>query len=156
VALLHGNLDGARNSIKRLAGDPNGLAKNDRKKFQKTFKNFANVKDEQRGPDIAELTKPVKKSKTADEELSECLRRLYTTLHQFCRSAATTDGGDYQANVGLNLLSQSRGEDGLTAHLYLLHKHKLKQSVSSMMEWKEAHIRVYLERYVPTTRHANE
>jgi hypothetical protein len=49
----------------------------------------------------------------------------------------------------LNFISRSASNDGLTAHLFFLHEHQ--DNNTSLLEWKEAHLRVILERYVSPT-----
>lgn len=89
------------------------------------------------------------------DEKALCLQKLYATLLQFCRCAGAKEGGEYQANVGVNFISRSAGYDGLTAHLFFLHDHQ--GNTTGLSEWKEAHLRVVLERYVshavPTCRY---
>jgi hypothetical protein len=93
---------------------------------------------------MSELVKTNTKPRKVDDEVTECLSKLYATLYQFCRCSDEFGGGEYQANVGLNFPSQPTSNDGLTAHLFILHHHR--DSTTGMPEWKEAHLRVVLER----------
>ena len=144
-AILSGSRERARISLMQLASDQrNPTAKEDRRKYQKSLKNFANVKAVSGGPNLSELARPVTESRAVSDETTDCLRKLYTILCRFCNGTTIVNSGKYQANIGLSLLPQSSSGDGLTAHLFLLHEHK--DLVDRAVEWKEAHIQVSIER----------
>lgn len=147
VLVLGGKLQRARICIKNVAEDPRERAIEDRKKFQKSFKAFANVKREPRGPELSDLTKSTSKPVLNDDDTTQCLRKLYSTLCQLCRCTDDVGGGDFKANIAVDEVLQSTGtDDGVTVDSFFLHRHLTGNRKTG--EWKEIGIRVFLDRYV--------
>lgn len=129
----------ARSCIKTLAEDPGAI--NDRQKFQKAFKAFANVKPTPRGSEVSELTKTSAESKLDSNSDTQCLQQLYWTLCQLCRCSLAVGG--FKANVWVDYLT-SAGADDVTIDSYFLHCHHTGNGETG--EWRETQIRVLLNR----------
>ncbi|KAI9662763.1 MAG: hypothetical protein M1829_006158 [Trizodia sp. TS-e1964] len=149
VRTLYGAPRRARSCIKNLAETPGENVSEDRKKFQKSFKAFANVKRELRGPELLDLaksnTRPV-----LNDDTNQCLQNLYSTLCQLCRCTVAVSSGDFKANVALDVAQSTGADDGVVVDLFFLHRHLVGNHETG--EWKEARIRAFLERGRSVTR----
>ncbi|KAK6519710.1 hypothetical protein TWF506_000010 [Arthrobotrys conoides] len=138
--LLNGQPQHIRNSIRLLAGCSSNAASRDRTTFRKTFEAFANAKCGPRGPEISDLVSNPKPP--LHDDTTECLQRLYLTLHKTCRCAATSEGKDFKANIALEVIPPSPDLDGVKVDVFFRHRHISNDEID---EWKEAQIRVLLE-----------
>jgi hypothetical protein len=82
-----------------------------------------------------------------NDETTECLQKLHSTLCQLCYCTDDANGGKFQANIALDAVTPSPGADGgITAELFFMHRHLMDEL--GTCEWKEAQIRVFMEAYV--------
>ena len=145
VRLLHvlnSNSDDARTRIIHLS--ENKDRGDDRKKMKQTFKRFAGMNPKRSAHNNSEPPKPAKQPMLADQT-TECLKQLYSTFCRLCRCVAAGRGGGFRVNVSLkSILPPTKADDRLSVNLYLLH-HRLATDISPA-EWREAYVRVFLER----------
>ncbi|KAH6869555.1 hypothetical protein B0T10DRAFT_281115 [Thelonectria olida] len=135
----------ARSCIKTLAEDPRAV--NDRQKFQKAFKAFANVKLGPRGPKLSELTRSSAESESnSNSATAQCLQKLYWTLCQLCRCSLAVGGGGFKANVVVDYEARPAvADDGVIIESFFLHRHHTGNNETG--EWKETRIQVLLDQY---------
>ncbi|KAF3206925.1 hypothetical protein TWF106_000532 [Orbilia oligospora] len=141
ILALNENPQHARDSIKRLAKSTSNDASEDRKKFLKTFKAFANTKSEPLEPEFSDLTASNPRP-ASNDETTECLRCLYSMLCQSCRCSVSISNSDFKVNIAPDIVTAPPGSDGVLIELFFRHQHI---SNNEENEWKEAQIRVFLE-----------
>ncbi|KAF3931110.1 hypothetical protein ABW20_dc0107693 [Dactylellina cionopaga] len=146
--IINGQPEHARACIKRLAENRSNGASKDRQKFVNTFKAFANVKRESLGPELSDLV--ISGTKLAlNDDTSQCLQKLYSTLCQLCRCPVAVNNSNFKANIAPDVTAPSAGaDDSVAVDLFFLHRHI---GNSETDEWKEARIRVFLERYASSS-----
>ncbi|KAF3094396.1 hypothetical protein TWF103_010590 [Orbilia oligospora] len=142
ILALNENPQHARDSIKRLAKSTSNDASEDRKKFLKTFKAFANTKSEPLEPEFSDLTASNPRP-ASNDETTECLQCLYSMLCQTCRCSVSISNSEFKVNIAPDIVTAPAGSDGVLIELFLRHQHI---SSNEENEWKEAQIRVFLER----------
>ncbi|KAF7537785.1 hypothetical protein G7054_g3488 [Neopestalotiopsis clavispora] len=140
VRLLDGFQQTAKTNLRRLAKSTHERAPTERTKFQSSFKAFANVRSDRRGPPLSDLiassSRPV-----WYEEYAACLRLLHATL---CRCSHQVEGcrGTFVANVALTRVQKvEKTKDDVPFDFFFLHRHP--NSVGDM--WKEVRISVFLQ-----------
>ncbi|TGJ75267.1 hypothetical protein EYR41_002205 [Orbilia oligospora] len=142
ILALNENPQHARDSIKRLAKSTSNDASEDRKKFLKTFKAFANTKSEPLEPEFSDLTASNPRP-ASNDETTECLQCLYSMLCQTCRCSVSISNSDFKVNIAPDIVTAPAGSDGVLIELFFRHQHISSHEEN---EWKEAQIRVFLER----------
>jgi hypothetical protein len=143
---LTGKAASARGCIRKLADPNNRKAAEDRKRFQKTFRYFANVERVQRGPSQSEITAS---SAARDGKVGaiEHLQKLYTILCRICQCPLSVANSRFKTNLALDLITQTNGADeDLTIEMFILHQHTVDPQEYNV--WKEVCLKIFHERYV--------
>lgn len=149
-SVLTGNATRALVALKNLAQPGNKTARHDRKKFEKTLRNFANVEAIQIGPDQSDIKSHVTVTHAKTDAIDQ-LRDLYTVLCQTCQCPLPMADNNFRTNLALDSrTSFKRPEEGLKVEMFILHRH----SVCSQKRdtWKEVCLNVSDERSVSSIR----
>lgn len=135
----------ARTNIRLLATSSHKRAPAKRQEIQRRLGTFANVQRLARGPPLSDLVNGTNES-VEDADYNKCLELLHKTLSK-CLLPAEGCGKSLLANVALSRVQRLEGEpnDIFPFECFFLHRHA--DSEGSIGMWKEARVRVLLERY---------